>query len=149
MAEINRTAASLRFFGDDLVPEEITRLLGSHPSDIALKGAPREWPNGKSTIAKTGKWLRKVPDRVPGDLSGQIRELTTGLTEDLAIWRDLSRRFEGNIFIGLFMANGNEGCDLSPDILSLLSDRGLSLQLDVYGPFEIEEVDTQLQPSGA
>lgn len=134
MANINRTAASLRFFGDALVPEDISNLLGGNPTDAALRGTPRIWPNGKSTIAKTGKWLRTAPDCRPSDLPAQIGFLVSGLTEDMSIWRDLSMRFNGNILVGFFMSDGNEGCDLPPETIKLLADRGLALWLDVYGP---------------
>lgn len=74
-----------------------------------------------------------------GDLSGQIEEILSGLTQDLDVWRDLSGRFGGSIFVGFFMAAGNEGCDLPPETLKLLTDRGLSLLLDIYsGQDEVE-----------
>lgn len=139
MAVIHRTTATLRFFGDDLVPAEVTRLLGGEPTDAALKGEPRVFSNGRSIITKTGRWLRKTPDCEPGNLAEQIRLLISGLTEDLTIWRKLSAQFEGNVFVGFFMAESNEGYSLSPEILTLLTDRGLALWLDVYGPIGSSE----------
>ncbi|MET3926746.1 hypothetical protein ABIE28_002855 [Devosia sp. 2618] len=55
-----------------------------------------------------------------------------GLTQDLGVWRDLSNRFDGCIFVGFFMVERNEGYNLSPKTLKLLADRELSLLLDIY-----------------
>ena len=41
MARLSESAASLRFFGDNLDPEKLTRLLGSEPSIGRRKGESR------------------------------------------------------------------------------------------------------------
>jgi hypothetical protein len=130
VAVIHETAATLRFFGDELDPHAVTRLMGAAPTSAVSKGqlivgrGPR--------VARSGRWSLKVNRRQPGDLSGQIEEILSGLTQDLDVWRDLSNRFGGCIFVGFFMAEGNEGYDLSSKTLKLLTDRGLSLLLDIY-----------------
>ena len=137
MPIISETTATLRFFGDDLDPNEVTLRLGSVPTDAIRKGDARTGkhkPDGSPLIARTGKWVRKVPAQKPGNLELQIDAILSGLTDDLAIWQDLSSRYKGNIFVGFFMAEGNEGYDLSPKTLKLLTDRGLALQLDIYDP---------------
>ena len=82
-----------------------------------------------------------MPDRAPADLDGQIEELIAPLCLDLSIWRDLSSRYGGNLFAGLFMTthNGleateyfNEGLAIEPKALSLVGSRGLRLDLDIY-----------------
>lgn len=142
MAKISRTTASLRFFGDDLVPDEITRLLGGRPTDGTRKGDPNgrvRRSDGIPMRANTGSWLRKVPGQEPSDLELQIRNLLLDLTDDLAIWQKLSSRYAGNVFVGFFMTQVNEGCSLSPHTLRLLTDRGLALDLDVYAVLGDEE----------
>ncbi|MGV8952480.1 MAG: DUF4279 domain-containing protein [Cypionkella sp.] len=136
---INETAATLRFHGDRLDPLEVTRLMGAAPTSGVSMGqlivgrGPR--------VARSGRWSLQVNNRQPGDLSGQIEELLSGLTQDLDIWRDLSGRFGGCIFVGFFMAAGNEGYDLSSETLKLLTDRGLSLLLDVYSGHDEDDRD--------
>lgn len=130
MAVIHETAATLRFWGDELDPHEVTRLMGVAPTTAASKGQLIVGRGPK--VARSGRWSLKVNRRQPGDLSSQIEEILSGLTQDLNVWRDLSGRFGGCIFVGLFMAEGNEGCDLSSETLKLLTDRGLSLLLDIY-----------------
>ena len=132
MAVINETAATLRFHGDALDPFEVTKLLGTAPTSGVSKG---ELIVGRGPrVARSGRWSRTVDHRRPGDLSGQIDELLSGLTQDLDIWHELSSRFAGCIFVGFFMVQGNEGYDLSSETLKHLSDRGLALLLDIYGP---------------
>lgn len=137
VAVIHETMATLRFWGDELDPHEVTRLMGVAPTSAVSKGqlivgrGPR--------VARSGRWSLKVNRRQPGDLSGQIEEILSGLTQDLNVWRDLSGRFGGCIFVGFFMAEGNEGCDLSSETLKLLTDRGLSLLLDIYSGQDEDE----------
>lgn len=127
---VSETAASLRFFGDDLDPDEVTRLLRGSPTHSARKGeitGPRT-----KRVARQGSWRRDAARQMPGNLEMQIREILVGLTTDFSVWQDVSVRFEGNVFVGLFLAEGNEGLGLAPKTLQLLAERGLSLELDIY-----------------
>jgi hypothetical protein len=135
MAAINETTAGLRFFGDDLNPAEISTLLNGDPSKSAKIGDLRDTPRG-AVVERTGKWIRNAPRETPGNLQKQIAGLLFDLTDDLSVWRSLSARFRADIFVGIFMREGNEGLALQPDTLKLLSDRRLELNLDIYGPFE-------------
>ena len=83
-------------------------------------------------VARSGRWSLKVHRRHLGDLCSQIEEIVSGLTQDLDVWRDLSGRFGGCTFVGFFLDEGNEGYSLSSETLKLLTDRGLSLLLDIY-----------------
>jgi hypothetical protein len=130
MSALSKTAASLRLFGDDLNPDEVTRLLGKEPDVAERKGDIR--PSG-STVRR-GRWSVKVGRRAPGDLDGQIAELLAGTTEDLAVWQRLTSVYAANVFCGLFLEQENEGVDVSPQTLRMLGERGVKLQLDIYAP---------------
>lgn len=134
MGKLHKTAASLRFFGDDLDPEEITRRLGGAPTVGVSKGSIWLTSSGAEKTARRGQWRVSVERLSPGDLDGQVAELLTPLTTDLAVWNDLTRRYEANVFCGLFLNEFNEGLSLSPETLEALGLRGLSLDLDIYGP---------------
>ena len=133
MTELARSSASLRFFGDDLLPEEVSALLGTTPTAFAIKGGQSQ-PNagGRTFTARTGSWRLDVVDRMPGDLDGQIAELLGKLTPDLAVWRRLAERFRADVFCGLFLGEDNEGISLAPGTLQALGERGILLDLDVY-----------------
>lgn len=133
MPSLYETVASLRFFGDDLDPEEITRLLGRPPTVGAKKGGAWLTSMGLEKVADRGSWRRETERRSPGDLDAQIAELFAQLTDDLEVWNDLSRRFQADIFCGLFLNEFNEGISLSPETLAAVGSRGLSLDMDIYG----------------
>lgn len=46
---------------------------------------------------------------------------------------DLSSRYEIDLFVGLFMHVFNEGFQLSADCLTILGERGVTLDVDIYG----------------
>jgi len=139
VAIVNETDAALRFFGDDLDPKAITSLLLGDPTYCALKGDLRVSKANRSVFEKTGKWLRTAPREKPGNLQRQIEVLLADLTSDFTVWRDLSSRFRGDIYVGIFMLGGNEGCDLSAEALKLLADRGLRLGLEIYSPVDDDD----------
>jgi hypothetical protein len=133
VAGIATTALTIRLAGDDLDPIEITRLLGAEPSSSSRMGDARQMASGRSIVARTGSWRLKSDDRTPGDLSTQIKAMLGKLTSDLEVWVALTSRFRCNCFCGLFMAETNEGLVLEPEVLAMLSARGLTLMLDIYG----------------
>src|SRR5688572_17481667 len=133
MSKLHNTAATLRFSGDDLDPQEITSLLGCNPTVGVRKGGVWHTTSGVAKIARSGSWRLKVKDQSPGDLNAQIAELLAALSPDLGVWKDFSRRFQADVFCGLFLRESNEGISLTPDTLTALGSRGLELDMDIYG----------------
>ena len=130
MAAIAKSVASLRIFGDDLNPEEISRLLDAQPTASSQKGEV----GARGATAKRSSWRLRVADRTPGDLNRQVTELLEGLTSDPEVWATLTARYRVDLFCGLFMEEGNEGFTLSAPALKALGDRGIELALDIYAP---------------
>ena len=131
MPELARISVGLRIFGDDLDPDEITRLLGIEPTGSARKGDTHRTASGRNVVARSGSW--RLDAGVPGDLNTQIGALLAKLPTDPSVWRKLSRRYKCEVFCGLFLRDGNEGTGLQPQVLSLLGERCLRLGLDIYG----------------
>ncbi|MEM8591715.1 MAG: DUF4279 domain-containing protein [Pseudomonadota bacterium] len=133
MSAPDYTKASLRIWGDDLVPEEISDLLGTKPSASERKG---DAIVGKITknkcIAKTGGWRLSAPVNHDGDLDAQINELFAQLPTDTILWRDLATKYRIDVFCGVFMKTGNVGIHFSAATLRLLGERGARLGLDIY-----------------
>ena len=129
MGPVSRTVLTLRFYGDDLDPAELTKSLGGEPTTTEIKGE-LGW---RSRISASGSWRLSVEPREPGDLDGQIRALFALLTDDLAVWAGLSARYRGDLFCGLFMEDTNEGLELEPGTLAMIGNRGLRLGFDIYG----------------
>lgn len=138
MANLARAVAALRIDGDKLDPEEISTALGCTPSQAWRKGEAV-----KTYLKKSGGWRLDATDTEPENLDAQVRELLTRTTDNLDIWRELSRRFEVDLFCGWFMEESNEGVCISPETLSALGTRGITLSLDIYGPIQENEPDPE------
>ena len=134
MPALHKAVASLRVFGDDLDPNEISRLLGAQPSDARRKGQELPTRSGQTGYARTSIWRLDAPDTEPEDLNRQVATLLGALTSDLDTWRGIASRYTLRLFCGWFMRGGNEGVDVSPDTLLALGSRGIELSLDIYGP---------------
>ena len=135
MGSIQKAMATIRVGGDDLSPEEITALLGANPTTAQYKG--QEFPSkfaSRVRKARSGMWSLEAIASEPEDFNGQVVELLDRLTGDLNIWRSISERFEIDIFCGWFMETSNDGVIISPETLRALSDRGITLMLDIYAP---------------
>ena len=135
MPQLQRSVATLRVSGDDLAPDEISTLLGSQPSHAQRKDQEflSKSPSGVR-VAKFGLWRLEAADTEPEDLNAQVSELLGRLTQNLEVWRELSRRFEVDLFCGWFMGGGNEGVAISPQTLLSLGERNVELSLDIFGP---------------
>jgi hypothetical protein len=133
MAQLHKSAVTLRIAGDDLVPDEISRLLGASPTESQTKGQEFVGPKtGIVRIAKFGMWRLCAPDREPEDMDGQIHELLSQVTGDLSVWRRITERYDVDLFCGLFMRVGNEGLTISAKCLADLGARGIEIGLDIY-----------------
>jgi hypothetical protein len=138
MGVLDHSLATLRFFGDDLIPESLTALLGAAPTEACLKGQELfSRSTGKVRIAKTGSWRLNAERREPEDLEAQIFELLDKLSDDLSVWTSLSRH-KPDLFCGIFMGSSNDGLPLSAKALLALGQRGIALDLDIYD-FDGEE----------
>jgi Domain of unknown function (DUF4279) len=137
--EVDKTSVSLRFSGDALDPDEISKLLGCQPTGSYRKGDVL--PNDRyHRVAKTGMWSLGGNKTGEVSLEKQIFELFGRLTDDLEIWRKLTNQYHSDLFCGLFMENWNRGIDFSPQLMAQISARGLTLDLDIY------YVETRLIP---
>ena len=143
MAAVGKSTASVRFFGDELDPGELTLLLGCEPSKQYQKGdlvAPR-----RENRRKFGAWIIAAEDGSPEAIDEQLASIFARTTQDLQVWQDLASRYEGGAFCGLFMNESNEGFSLSLSTLKSLAARGLEIGFDVYDPDDEPET---LPPSG-
>lgn len=133
MGPVSETTVSLRFFGDDLDPEELTSLLRVSPTNQQRRGDILEGQSGRQRTARQGSWRLQAIPRAPGDVNAQIREILQQVTDDLSIWQSLTRRFRADLFCGLFMSDYNQGLELSTDVMCAVGARNLSVGLDIYG----------------
>lgn len=129
--------------GDDLVPEEITNLLGTAPSFAHYKGETiiiRK--TEKTRIAKFGTWQIRAVDREPGDLNAQIGEILSKTSVDLTVWQSISNRFQVDLFCTLYMGGGDEGLTIYPRSLAALGARNIGMGLNMIFLGDDDELKT-------
>ena len=134
MGELFESIATLRFFGDDLIPDRVAEMLGAHPTFSSYKGdLVRLVGNGSDVQAPTGSWRLRAARLRPGDLDYHVVELFRYLTDDLDVWRMFSCQFKVDVFFGLSLSTHNEGISLSPNSLWAGGSRELIFDFDPYG----------------
>ena len=123
--------------GDDLVPVEVTALLGTSPTAAHIKGETGDHVVGPKVgdvrVARSGIWMLDAADREPEDMNGQIQELLSRMTSDLLVWLSITKRFRVDLFCGLWLTGSESGMTLSPKSLAALGERGIELGLCIYG----------------
>ena len=134
---VDRTSASLRFFDDDLDPEQVTRLLGCQPTHACRKGDLL--PSKRyQRIAHTGSWRLQTPKGDERALEEQITSLLDKASDDLAAWEQLSKGARLDVFCGLHLKAWNRGFSLSPGLMRRLAERHLEVDFDIYCDSEDE-----------
>lgn len=126
---------TLRIFGDDLEPSEITTLLGCEPTRAQRKGGPRPGASPPRAVTTGGWWLETDQPR-DADLEAHVRNILSRCTGDLAAWRQITERFRADLFCGVFLNSWNNGYLLSPALLVLLAERRLQIGFDIYAPVD-------------
>ncbi|WP_179102120.1 DUF4279 domain-containing protein [Sphingopyxis sp. KK2] len=119
---------------DDLVPSEITSLLGVEPHLAVIKGERFLSSNGKYIEASTGKWQFWGDWKSPVDLNEEISTLLAMLTDDLAAWSYLTARCHCYLTVGGHFNDWTGGIALAPETISALAARGLAIDFDLYAP---------------
>jgi hypothetical protein len=128
---IDETRLTLSVHGDDLDPDEVTRLLSCSPSGSHRRGelAPRSarpWPKGA--------WLLTVEGKAPVQPEHLLASLLDRLPSDPGVWQALRGRYSVALGFGLFQDAWNRGFDLSPGIVQRVAALGLGLGFDIYAP---------------
>ena len=128
---VDNTSVALRIFGDSLLPEDITQLLGHEPTKAYRKDEVIP-DNRYHRTARTGSWLLEGNLPRKTEIEPQIKDLLSKVTSDLGVWDRLTEEFEVDIYCGLFLDGDNRGCVLSPQVLKMISDRSMTIGFDIY-----------------
>ena len=129
--DIGRVQVSLRIFGDDLDPTSVSALLDSPPTRSYCKGEVIPGVRTHRT-ASTGVWILQGDEQGDGNLEERIHRLLDGVSAASAAWTALAP-YRKDVFCGLHLNAWNQGCSLSSVLLERLGERGLTLDLDIYG----------------
>jgi len=121
-------SVTLRFFGDDLDPTDVSRILGAEPTISRRKGD--RIPDGR--IAETGSWLLSAEPMSRASLEAQIDSLFARLSPEAGLWRPLALKYRGDLFCGLWSLEWNCGAEMSSELVQRVAARGLRLSFDIY-----------------
>ena len=132
---IDRFKVTLRIFGDDLDPDEITRLMASDPTNAERKGLPVPLPDGGTRIPRRGRWSLTLDSKdcdENDDLEDGVRNLLARLPSEAALWKSLGERYKVDVFCAIFLGRTNQGFGISAEISKMLADRCLDIGFDIY-----------------
>lgn len=126
---IDETRLTLSVHGDDLDPDEVTRLLSCSPTHSRRRGDPR--PRSQHPYTN-GCWLLSVEGKAPVEPDHPLASLLDRVPSDPSVWDTLRTRYSVALGFGLFQGAWNRGFDLSAGVLARVAALGLGLGFDIY-----------------
>jgi len=138
--EVDVYRISLGFYGDDLNPSELSSHLGRAATSSCIKGDIVH-KNGRTRTEGTGRWLLSVSPKPGESLGPQLKDLLVSLTPDLAVWNRLAGRFRTRFVVSAWIRSWNRGLEIDPQLLREISDRQLSLGVDIYVDYDEHTVN--------
>jgi hypothetical protein len=131
---------SLIIRGDDLVPENITRLFGTPPSEAYQKGVPIYRNDGTlKRVPKFGAWIISIKreDVDEWDINEATKLLIGRLPKELSVWHKLPMGAHTRLSFGIELTTANQGFDLEPETLRFAAERNIRLDFDIYDPAKL------------
>jgi len=128
-------SASLNVTDNELVPEEITRLLGQQPTESQTKDIPLLREDGSvRRIPRFGRWSRtlKVKQTDEWDVAEVVRMLFAGLPDSQDVWNQVAKQGEICISLGLSVSTGSQDFAFDSKLIKMLADRSAAVWFDVY-----------------
>lgn len=141
-------AVSLRLCGDGLDVTRVEGLIGLSPTTIGLKGQTRKGKQGREYAAyETNIWVYSHDAANTSCFDDRLRDLFGLLGSRRSALKALCTipGIEGEVWLGFGSGNGQGGDTISPQVLALIADTGLSLSLDLYPPTVDEDKNETTQ----
>ena len=126
---------SLRIRSDDLIPDDVSKLMGCKPDRSQQKGKPVLREDGTvMRVARFGSWSLdlKPEDTDEWDCAEAMMLVLRRLPSAVGLWRRLVKRYKIDFFVGLSMPSKNKGFEISPAVMKYLGDRGIAAGFDIY-----------------
>ncbi len=123
----------LSIVGENLDPEQVSGILGGQPRKSGKRGDSIAAINNRmrsvSKAAIAGYWQRGVTFHPPKTADGAAAEIFAGLTEDQAVWRQLSSQFRAEVSLHGVASYTHPEDVFSAETLELFRVRGLDVLL--------------------
>lgn len=129
----DRARLCLRVCGDDLDPDEITRILGRASTRSQRKGQPVMSESGvMRRIARTGSWLLDQPVRGDSTIEEEIDTLLGSLPPEGQAWSTIGERYCVDLLCDVSVRGVNQGFEIEPRVMEMLAKRGITLGVDIF-----------------
>lgn len=126
---------TLRIRSEDLIPDEVSKIMGCEPDDSQQKGRPVLREDGTVVhVARFGAWrlILKPEDTDEWDCAEAMMLLLRRLPSAVGVWHRLTNKYKVDFFVGLSMPSKNKGFEFSPTVMKYLGDRGIVAGFDIY-----------------
>lgn len=125
---------TLRIFGDSLVPDELTALIGVEPTRAHAKGDRHTGKDGREYARRRiGMWQLRAPE-ASESFESRVFDLLSHLPSPGSVWEAINQQFESDLSVGYFMERTNEELLVTAKVVNALAARGIALYLDIYDP---------------
>lgn len=112
----------------DLVPSEVSRLIGCEPDEAWEGGKPLLWADGSiKRVPKFGHWSLDLrpKDTDEWNCGAAMMELLQRLPSDIGLWKKLTSRYKVDVTFALLMTSTNKGFELSSEVMRFLGSEAL------------------------
>ena len=126
---------SLGITAEDLVPDDVSKVMGCEPDESQQKGKPVFRKDGTvMRMARFGAWrlILRPEDTDEWDCAEAMMLVLRRLPSAVRLWQRVTKRYKVDFFVGLSMPCKNKGFELSPEVMKYLGDRGIAAGFDVY-----------------
>lgn len=134
---VDETNVAICIYGEELIPEEVSELLGLNPTHAHRKG-DRKKPSS-SHVFKTGVWIFELRGGAPKG----PEELTVALLDRLppteSVWTELASRYRVELRYGLHLNSWNRGFDISQRVVEKIAEIHATVGFDIYAILEDED----------
>lgn len=129
---VDRISVTLALYGEDLVPDEVTGLLGCSPTHGHRRGEQRRSRSANVGPWKQGAWLLTVDGEAPKTASELLADLLGRVPDDESLWSSISDRWQVSVGFGLFLDAWNRSLVIDAALIQRLARMRVALDFDIY-----------------
>jgi hypothetical protein len=132
--------ATLILWGDNLAPDEVTAMVGQHPTRAERKGVARTYSSGKIGVSRTGMWQLSTLGLVPGrQISDHLRFIVDNFRDILPALRETGAVDQMRLSVIVTVDEAQPGIsswedEIPPNLLAAVANLGASLSVVVSYP---------------
>lgn len=119
---------TLGIHGTDLDPDQISTMLGCHPTSSHRRGDTQR----SGQAHKAGAWLLTLEGRGSLGPDELVAQLVQRLPSEPAVWSALRASYAVHVGFGVFVAGWNQGVELASNTLLRLGALGVPIGFDIY-----------------